>query len=109
MAKTKPTSNPTTRFTSSWDKQIPPTRRQAIKHEVQNRTPKTLWYGPNGTPATSLNKWGGKHKKAKHEANQHKDVQEQRNPSAGPPKQRKRILRPRADGAERIKLLMPVA
>jgi len=48
-------NNPTARFTSSWDKQIPPTRRQAIKREDQNRTPKTLWYEPNRTPATSLN------------------------------------------------------
>jgi len=55
MAETKLQNNPTTRFTSSWDKQIPPTRRQAIKHEDRNRTPKTLWYGPNRTPATSLN------------------------------------------------------
>jgi len=33
MEKTKPISNPTTRFTSSWDKQIPPTRRKTIKQE----------------------------------------------------------------------------
>jgi len=55
MAETKPQNNPTARFTSSWDKQIPPTRRKAIKHEDRNRTPWTLWYGPNRTPATSLN------------------------------------------------------
>jgi len=38
--------------------------------------------------------------KAKHEEAPHKDVQEQRNASGGPPKQKKRILRPTADGVE---------
>jgi len=35
MAETKPQNNPTARFTWSWDKQIPPTRRNEIKHEDQ--------------------------------------------------------------------------
>jgi len=36
---------------------------------------------------------GGKHWKAKHEENPHEDVQEQRNPSAGSPEQKKEFSR----------------
>jgi len=49
------------------------------------------------------------HRKAKHEENQHNDVQEQRNPSAGSRKTKEKNLTAQRRRSGRIKLLLPGA
>jgi len=56
MVKTKPTSNPTARFTSSWDKQIRPTCRKTIKHERLAVPPRPYGMGQTAhQPPTYVN------------------------------------------------------